>query len=84
LFSLTRILNKGKIETDGEVMMLVCQDVTIRFDHLIESMKGFLLAAKFESMDKQKATACTTVTKEYKFRAIDLRGRLGHVNEDYI
>jgi hypothetical protein len=84
VFSLTRILNRGKIETDGEVMMIVCQDVTIRFDHRIESTNGFLLAAKYESMDKQTATACTAVTKESKFQAKDLHGRLGHVNEDYM
>jgi hypothetical protein len=59
----------------------MCNGVTIRFDHRIES---FLLAAKFETVESCEEAVCAALTKGTKIRAVHLHSKLGHVNDDYM
>jgi hypothetical protein len=85
LFSLTRVLCKGTITSDGEMMQLICNGVTIKFDHRIETSNGFLLAAKFDAVDQEPDDiVCVSMKARSKIKAADLHAKLGHVNDDYM
>jgi hypothetical protein len=68
LSSLTHILNKGKIETDWEIMKLVCQGETISFDQRIVSSNGFLLVAKFKLRTQIPPQHALFVNRQPKFK----------------
>jgi hypothetical protein len=63
LFSLTRSLSKGTLQSYVEEMTLSYKGVTIRFNHRIETSNGFLLAAKFESVKQEDDVVCVTVAE---------------------
>ena len=69
LFSLTRTLYKGILSSEGEIMILQCKGMTIRFDHRIETANGFLLAAKFEPVHQQYEQANPILNEGTKIMA---------------
>jgi hypothetical protein len=69
LFSLTRTLNKGTLSSEGEVMILQCKGITIRFDQGIETANGFLLAGKFEPVHQPHEQANPILKDGTKIRA---------------
>jgi hypothetical protein len=92
LFSLTRTLKEGTLESVSETrklivsetMKLICNGVPILLDHRIETANGFLLAAKFDPHITRTEMAYPALTVETKIRAVDLHSRLGHANDNYM